>query len=164
MRRRAALACVLGGAAAACLGCRRKRRSPEEQVRDSLAALVRAVEKEDLKGVRDLISERYRDVEQHDRQDVLSLLRMYLARHPRVHVAARVTTVTIAAANEARAQVVAALAALTIEAPGDLARAQADVYRFDLTLTEEAPERWVVTRAAWQPAEPGDLFGATPPS
>jgi hypothetical protein len=151
--------CLLLSGLATAAGCRR-RRSPEEQVRDTIAALAHAVEEKDLKTVRKLVSERYQDAEQHDRQEVLALLRMYFARYPSIHLATRVTAVEIAPAGDApaRVTVVVAMASVPMNGLEDLLRLHADVNRFDLTLIEEAAERWTVTGATWQAARPEDLF------
>jgi hypothetical protein len=141
---------------AAPMACR--RRSPEERVRDTIAALERGVEDEDLKAIRKLVSERYRDAEQQDRAAALALLQMYFARSPNTHLLTRVAAVDIepGAGYPAHATVVVAMASFPIENADDAVRANADVFRFDLTLVEEGGQ-WVVTGAAWQAAAPKDL-------
>jgi hypothetical protein len=149
---------ILGGLATV-TGCRR-RRSPEQQIRDTVAALAHAAEKKDLKAIRNLVSERYQDAEQRDRREVLAMLRMSLMRYPSIHLATRVTAVELGPAGDApaRATVVVAMASVPMKGLEDLLRLHADVNRFDLTLIEEAPQRWVVTGATWQAARPEDLF------
>lgn len=152
--------CLVGGLALGA-GCRRRRRSPEEQVRDTIATLTHAAEDKDLKAIRRLISEHYHDDEEHDRQEVLGLLRMYFARYPAIHLATRVTAVEIAPAGtdvRARVTVVVAMASVPMNGVEDLLRLHADVNRFDLTLIEEAAEQWAIAGAAWQAARPEDLF------
>ena len=128
-------------------------------MRDTIAALERGVQDEDLKAIGKLVSERYEDVEQHDRAAVLAALRMYFARYPNIHLLTRVTAIEIApsAGQPARAAVVVAMASFPMKKAEDTVRLHADVFRFDLTLVEEASGQWTVTRAGWQAATAEDL-------
>lgn len=152
---RAALALVLVSAVAA--GCR-KQRSPEDQIRETIAAIEDAVEDKDVKTVRGFIADRYRDAEEHDRQEVLAFLHVLFRRHPAIHLLTRVTAVEIAASGEAHGTVLAAMASTPIKVLEDLPRVQADVNRFDLTFVRTGPNAWQVTTASWQRARPEDLF------
>ena len=138
-------------------GCR--RRSPERQVRDTIAALASAVEEKDLKAIRNLVSEGYRDAEQQDRAAVLELLAVTFARTAHMHLLTRVAAIEIAPSVDrtARATVVAAIASLPMKSVEDAGRVQADIFRFELTLVEESRARWVVTSASWQVAGLQDL-------
>lgn len=155
--RRRALFQIGAGAGFAALACRRPR-SPEDQVRDTIAALARAIEDKDTRTVRGLISERYKDAEDQDRAEVLASLQLLFKRHPRIHLLTRVTLVEFRTPNEAFATVVVAMASTPIKGVEDLAHLQADINRFDLTLAEDTPKHMRVMGAAWQTARLQDLF------
>jgi hypothetical protein len=138
-------------------GCRGKRLSPEQQVRSAIAGVERAVEEKDLKRVGRFVSERYRDKEGNDRQAVLGLLRLQVLRYPAIHLLVRVTGVELPGPKQARATVIAAMASLPIAAPADLPKASADLYRFELQLTEDDGE-WRLESASWKPARPEDFL------
>jgi hypothetical protein len=140
------------------VGCRRHRPSPEEQVRETIAALVRAIEGKDLKAVRARITEGYRDSEEHDRAEVMATLQLLLRRHERIYLLTRVTAVEVTAPDAARATVVAAMASTPLKVAEDLARVRVDANRFDLTLVRVKGDDWQVSGAAWQAARPEDLF------
>lgn len=148
---------VVLSALVAVAGCR-KQRSPEEQIRDTIAAIEEAVEDKDIKTVRGFIGDGYRDAEEHDRQEVLAFLHVLFRRHPAIHLLSRVTSVEIAPSGEAHATVLAAMASTPIKVLEDLPRVQADVNRFDLTFARTGPSAWQVTAASWQRARPEDLF------
>ena len=160
MTRRGHLLWLSGGLLglfAATPGCR--RRSPEQQVRDTIAALARAVEEANLKAFGKLVSEGYQDAQQQDRTAVLQLLGMHFARNPHTHLLTRVTAVEIAAGagQPARATVVVAIGSLPMKTVEDAPRIEADVLRFELALVEQTREQWVVTGASWQAAAVQDL-------
>jgi hypothetical protein len=142
----------LFGCWAVAAGCR--RRSPEQQVRDTIAALASAIEDKDLKAIGKLVSERYQDGERQDRAALLELLSMTFARTPEIHLLTRITAIEIAPSpgQPARATVLAAIASLPMKRFEDAARLQVDTLRFELTFGEEGRARWVVTGASWQVA------------
>ena len=127
-------------------------------MRETIAALVTAIEDKELKAVRARVAEGYRDAEDHDRPELMATLQLLFRRHDRIHLLTRVTSVEVAPTGEARAAVVAAMASTPLKVAEDLARVRADAYRFDLTLARGKGEDWQVSAAAWQPARPEDLF------
>jgi hypothetical protein len=140
----------------ALLACRRT--TPEEQVRRTLAKAETAVEEKDLRTLARLVSARYADKEQNDRNAVLGLLRLQVVTRPALHVLLRVGEIGFPAPGSARVSLVAALASLPLASTADLARARADLYRFELTLAEEARGEWKVVSAAWGPARLEDFL------
>jgi len=139
-------------------GCHRQRPSPEEQVRETIAALVRAIEGKDMKALRARVTEGYRDSEEHDRAEVMATLQLLFRRHERIYLLTRVTSVEVTAPEEARATVIAAMASTPLKVTEDLARVRADANRFDLMLVRVKGDDWQVSSAAWQAARPEDLF------
>lgn len=150
--------CFLLAGAALVIGCRRRRTSPEEQVRDTVSALATAIEDGDLSAVRTFIAESFTSEEATDRPAAIGLLRAIRSRYPHVHLLTRVTSVDFPTPAAAHARVTVAAAAHPLLAVDDLARVSAEILVFELTFAEVAPARWQVTSAVWQPGEPRDFL------
>jgi hypothetical protein len=151
-----------GAALVVCLALACRRGTPEEQVRRTVAAAETAAEERNVRALARLISERYRDGAGNDRAAVLDLLRFQLLTRPSIHLLTRVRSVELLGKESntpasARVSLVAAMAAVPLS-PGDLARARADLQRFELTLVEERRGDWRVVSATWSPARVEDFW------
>lgn len=129
-----------------------KKEAPEAHVRARIAAAVHAAESGDTAALLDVISSHYADNDGRDRRALDGLLRLYLLRHRPIYLYTYVPTVELLADDRARAVVYAAMAGHRIDAPAELARLSASLYRFDLELELEQ-STWRVRAAAWRPAE-----------
>lgn len=135
----------------------RKRLSAQDQVRDVIADAVLGVRERKVKKVAAIVSSQYRDKEGHDRQAVLDLVRAQVLLRPNIYLFTRVMTVECEQPGSCSAVVIAAMASVPMQSPADLARAQADVYRFDLDFVDEDGD-WRVRRAGWAQAGVKDLL------
>ncbi len=138
--------------------CKSPPAAPEEQVRRSIARIEALAAERDIGGLKDFVSEQYRDDQGNDRQQVAGVLTFYFYQHKSIYVFTRIGEITIPEPGKAKAVVLAALAGTPIAGAGDLAGARADLYRFEFEFAEEEKELWRVTRAAWRPAAPGDFL------
>jgi hypothetical protein len=138
-------------------GCR-SRVTPEQQVRALIARAADAAEDKDVGTLAGLVSERFAGPEGADRASVLQMVRLELLRYPEIHVLVRVPAVELPQVGRARVTMLAALASLPLKSPADLARASADLYRFELELAEESKGQWRVTSATWAPVRPDDFL------
>jgi hypothetical protein len=138
-------------------GCR-SRATPEQQVRAVIARAADAAEDKDLKTLAGLVSDRFAGPEGMDRAAVVQLLQLQFVRYPAIHVLVRVPSVGFAEPGTAQVTLLAAMASLPLKTPGDLTRAGADIYRFDLILAEESKGQWRVQSATWSPVRPELLF------
>lgn len=134
-----------------------KKESPEARVRATIAEAVQAAEANDSAGVLAIVSQRYVDADGRDRRAVEGLLRLYLLRHRPLHIYTRVPSVTFVRDDRAEAVVYAAMAGTRIDAPAELARLSASLYRFDLTFELEQDD-WRLRAAAWRPAELSEFY------
>lgn len=125
-------------------------------MRALIAGAVQAAEAGDAAGVRAAISPNYSDAEGRDRQTLDGVIRLSLVRHRPLHLYARIPTVEVIGNDRATAVVYAAMAGSKVDAPADVARLSASLYRFDLTLELERGE-WRVRSAAWRPAELSEI-------
>lgn len=137
--------------------CQRERPAPEAQVRTLIQEAVTAAEQKRLGAVRDMISEHYRDDQGHDKRAVENLLRLQFLRNERLHLFARIASVTIAAPDHAQAIVLVAMAGVPIASAQDLATLRADLHRFEIDLGLQS-KQWRVQRAVWRRAEVGEFF------
>ena len=119
--------------------------SPEQQVRDTIAAGEQAAEDRDAGALIDLISERYSDDQGRDAALLSQYVRGYLLTHPSIHLVTRIESVEFPYRDLARLRVtIGSLAREDTGASVDLA---ADVDEIDIELTREGDD-WRVTRAS----------------
>jgi hypothetical protein len=137
--------------------CRRKRLSPEDQVRQAIDVAVKAVRERDVKTLNDAVSEQYSDRERNDKQRVIAMVRMQFVVHPNLYLVAKTSSVECPEPTVAQVLMFAALASVPSGVAPDLRQLSADVYRFDLTMADE-DGTWRVVRAVWAPASVKDLL------
>jgi hypothetical protein len=125
-------------------GCGREP-SPEQQVRDTIAAGEMAAEQRDAGALIDLISERYSDDQGRDTEMLAQYVRGYLLTHPSLHLVTRIESIEFPYRDFAKVRVtVGSLAREDAGATLDLA---ADVDQLEIELTREGDD-WRVTRAS----------------
>jgi hypothetical protein len=136
---------VVSGAA-----CRSGDNTPEAKVRATIIRAEKLAEAKDLGGLRDLLSDAYRDDAGQDKRAILGLLFLQLRRHEAIHLLTRIDHVD-AELPHATATVFVAMAGRPIAGADELPALRADLYRFDLTFVEERGT-WRVADSAWRPA------------
>ncbi len=141
-------------------GCWSGRDSPESQVRAAITRAETLAEGKDLGGLKNLISDAYRDDAGNDQRAMVGLLFVQFRRHESIHLLTRIDRIEIQPA-QASATVYAAMAGKPIASASDLPALRADLYRFDLSLAEERGV-WRVTKSAWRPAVLNDFFASSP--
>jgi hypothetical protein len=134
------------------LACRKKV-TPEDRVRALLASLEAAVEGGDLAPVRESLSPLFSGNENMDKPSAMLALQLQL-RARKLFLLTRILNVEAAPGALAGAEIMVAAAAVPIPGPEALSRLEADVYRFQLALEEDAdaPHGYRVKSAAWSPA------------
>jgi hypothetical protein len=137
-------------------GCR-SRATPEQQVRAVIARAADAAEDKDLKALAGLVSGQFAAPEGLDKAALVRMLQLQFLRYPEIHVLVRVPSLALPEPGRAQVVLLAALASLPLKSPADLARASADLYRFELVLAEESKGQWRVQSATWSPVRP-ELF------
>jgi len=157
MRRRRALAAALLAAAAAGAGCRRDAKTPEEQVRATIAVAERAVTEHDLPALKRLIAADYRDRAGRDKAALESLLTVHFLRNSRIHVLVRIRELTVDPKGSASVEALVATAGQPIPGLEALAHVDADLLWVDLGLARRGGE-WAVTHADWERARLEDLL------
>ena len=135
----------------------RKRLSVQEQVREVIARAVEGVRERKVKKVVAIVSSQYADKEGRDRQAIADLVRAHILIRPNLYLVTRISSVDCEQPGQCDALVLAAMASVPTETLSDLARSQADLYRFDLSLVDEDGS-WRVRSATWAPASVKDLL------
>jgi hypothetical protein len=130
--------------------CRPGDDSPDAKIRATIARAETLAEGKDLGGLKDLLSDAYRDDGGQDKRAILGLLFAQFRRHESIHLLTRVDRIDVQPAH-AEATVFTAMAGRPIAGADDLPALRADLYRFDLTFVDERGT-WRVTRSAWRPA------------
>lgn len=123
---------------------------PEQRVRafvDQVAASAEARAWNDFDAY---LADDYSDSRGLTRRETLGVVTRYILAHRSIHVFQRVRRLEVRDSRHARAVVLAALAGSPVNGPEDLARLNADLYRFEIELADEG-EGFRVTSAAWQP-------------
>jgi hypothetical protein len=135
------------------LACR-KQAPPEDRVRALLASVESAVEAGDLAPVREALSPLFSGNEGLDRPSAMAMLQLRLRARKQIFLLTRVLDVEAQPGAPAGAELLVAMAAVPIAGPEALPNLEADVYRFQLTLEEDAdaPHGYRVTAATWSPA------------
>jgi hypothetical protein len=139
------------------LACSAEPPSPEDAVRETLAAIESAAGERDAGAIGEHVSEAYRDARGNDKRAVLALATLHLMRNQAVYTLSRVASLELVTPDRAEARVYAALAGQPIPDPAALLTLRADLYRFDVVLREEQPGVWRVDSASWRPATLADF-------
>jgi hypothetical protein len=139
------------------VGACSKTTTPEQRVRQFLDLAEQAAEQKDMRTLRGSISEHYSDPDGRDRRMIEGILRLYVLRHESIHLLTQIESIEFPKPREAHVGIYVAMAARPILNAAQLAAFRADLYRFDLVLTEE-DSKWHVQRADWRSAEPTDFI------
>lgn len=131
--------------------------SPEEQVRQYVAAAEAAAETRNVGDLQELIAEQYQDDQGRTRGDIMAVAARYLYVNKNIHVLTRIEEASFPAPDQARLAVYAALTGQNVSDLDALLNMQADLYRFDLELQQTEGE-WQLVRADWRPARGEDFF------
>lgn len=155
MTKGARLAVVLLAALAG--GCSSGREDPETQIRALLQRGEAAAEQKQAAVLRALLSDQYADPQGQDKKAIEAVIRYYFLRHQSIHLFTRIRGISFPQPENARADVLVAMAAQPIAGAGELERLRADLHRFEITFVREQGE-WKVRQAEWRRAELGDFF------
>ena len=123
---------------------------PEQRVRAFIDRVAASAEARAWSDFDTYLAEDFRDDRGLTRREALAVVTRYILAHRSVHVFQRVRQIEVRDPGHARAVVLAALAGSPVDGPDDLARLDADLYRFEIELADEG-DGFRVTNAAWQP-------------
>ncbi len=130
-------------------GCSRDD-TPEQRVRAFVDRVAASAEDRAWGDFDAYLAGDYNDAQGLTRKEVLGIVTRYILAHRSIHVFQRVRAIEVRGPRHARIVVLAALAGSPVAGHEDLARLSADLYRFELELTDDG-NGFKVSRAAWQP-------------
>jgi len=128
-------------------GCQKE--SEQDKIRKLIATVQKAAEEKDIKKIRSIISENYKDPQGNNYGSVNNLLLAYFFRHQKISI--YMTSLNISVKGEsARAGFQAVLTAQSSSgsAPSVLPESLG-VYAFDVSFRKESGD-WKVVSAAWE--------------
>jgi hypothetical protein len=131
--------------------------SPEDQIRQYVAAAEAAVEARDAGDLKELIAPQYQDDQGRTRRDIVAVAARYLYANKDIHVLTRIEDLRFPAPEQAQLAVYAALTGQNVSDLDALLNMQADLYRFDLEL-RKVDGKWQLLRVDWRPARGEDFF------
>lgn len=130
-------------------------KTQEQQVREALTRIDAALAAKDTKALRAAISERYLDAKKRTKEDLSAFITYFLFKQKDVYTFSFVYDVELPAPGEADATVYAALAAAPLTSRDDIARFDADLWKFEVELHNEEGV-WRVRAADWTRVDPRD--------
>lgn len=139
----------------ALVGCSDRDLSPEDEIRQYIENGVNAAENRSHRDLADLIDASYRDEKGNNKQKITQLARAYFFRHKNIYLFTKLDDIKFLTDNEAEVTLHVAMAGTEISDINLLSNLRARVYRFELELIKE--ESWLLKKARWQPANPGNL-------
>ena len=134
------------------------KNSPEDQIRQYVASAVTAAESREALAIHNLISDKYKDEGHRDRRRLVGLAVGYFLRHKNINIFTQISEINFPVPGESRVKLYAAMTGSAVKNAQALLDIRADLYQFDLVLTNESGE-WLAQKASWQRASIGDIVG-----
>ena len=125
-------------------------RGPEQRVRSFIDQVVASAQARAWRDFDAYLTTDFTGARGLTRQEALGVVMRYILGHRSIHIFHRVRDIEVYDAHHARAVILAALAGSPVSGPDDLAGLNADLYRFELDLTD-AGNGFQVSHGAWQP-------------
>ena len=134
------------------------KNSPEEQVRQYVVSAVVAAESREALAIHQLVSDKYKDEGHRDRRKLVGLAVGYFLRHKNINVFTQISEIKFPVPDKATVKLYAAMTGSPVKNAQALLDIRADLYQFDLVLTNESGE-WLLQKASWQRASIEDIVG-----
>jgi hypothetical protein len=132
--------------ALALLGACAREPSPEDQVREVIAAAEVATEARDLSDVMDLVAENYTDSRGQDKEAIRNLMRGFFFVNQSVHLLMRVESIEFPADELADARIAVGLLGRQSQEDWSFV---VETYEFDVRLQHDEGE-WRLQSAEWR--------------
>ena len=149
------LICTVLGVTYLLNGCSSDALSKEDEIKQYIEAGVEAAENRSSSDLAELIDESYRDDKSYNKTQLAKIARLYFFRHKNIFLFTKLNEIEFVAENQALVSLYVAMAGSVISDSSVLSSLRAKTYRFELELIKQ--DKWLLTRATWQPASVGDM-------
>ncbi len=122
--------------------------SPEQQVRNTIAAIELATEERSLSGVMEHVSDQYADHQGNDKKAIKQMFQLQIIRNQQINIFSVVRDLEVEG-QFASAEVSAAMASRDVDLSNESNRLRADTHRFSVAFANEDGE-WKVRSVSWQ--------------
>jgi hypothetical protein len=139
------------------VSCSGETTPPEEQIRKLNSDAVVAVEAKDIAALKDFIVDRYQDEQGYDKSALVRLAQLYMLGHRAIYIYTLTRSLKIIDADNAVAEVVAAMAGQPVKTADQLFDIRADLVRFNVAYVRQGSE-WKVNKVKWQRATVDDFL------
>ena len=156
MRSRPALFLALV-VAALLSACSEPEGSPEQRLREHLAALETAAETKDLDRLRDAVSPHYSDSQGYDKRAISRLLAFHLMAQQSIHLLTRIDNLDVSEQGSAGVTVFVAMAGRPVDDIRSISIPNVRLHRFDVRLESDDGE-WQIVSAEWRRAVVEDFL------
>ncbi len=130
--------------------------TPEQQVRDFIAAGIQAAENRKAGELRDMIDDDYMDVKGNDKKSVSRVALGYFLRNRNIHLFSQINSIHFPKPEQADVQMYVAMTGKPVDSLDRVFSLRAELVRFDLKLVKRDGE-WLLNNARWQRVRADEL-------
>lgn len=142
--------------AAAFFACSENKTIPEQQIGQLNESAELAAEARDVSTLKEMVSARFK-AGQYDKNSIVRLVQFYLLRHNNIHLYSLTKSLQVLDEDNAKAEVLVAMAGKPVERADQLIDLRADLIRFNVSYLRDQ-EEWKVVGAEWGPATVDDFL------
>jgi hypothetical protein len=139
------------------VSCSGETTTPEEQIHKLNKDAVIAVEAKDIAALKNFIVDGYQDERGYDKSALVRLTQLYMLGHKAIYIYPLTRSLQIVDADNAVAEVVAAMAGQPVKTADQLFDMRADLVRFNVAYVRQGSE-WKVNKVQWQRATVDDFL------
>lgn len=137
-------------------GCNNQTNSPEDEIRQFIKSGIESAEQRSSGDLKDMIRDNYSDHKGYNKNQLVSLIRLYFLRNKSVYLFSKIKDIKITGNQNATVQLYVAMAGKQISDITLLSNYRASIYRFELQLNKSDDE-WLLESAKWARATATDM-------
>ena len=137
--------------------CGEEPDSAEQQIRQFITLAEQRVEARNASGLKELISENYRDDRNMDQKGILRLALGYFLGHRNIHLFTHIKEIHLSGPEQAHVKLFAATTGKPVSSMDSFINIRAQLYLFELSLIKENGD-WQVNQARWRRARINEML------
>ena len=122
--------------------------SPEQQIRNYIAAGKLAAESRDLSDFKQLIADDFSDVQGHDKATLVRIAAGYFLRNKNIHLFTQINDIHFPHPDQADVRLYIAMTGQAVNDINSIFNLRADLYEFELKLLRQDGD-WLLHNARW---------------